>query len=195
MEKKASELRVKTGIFAGKPRFYNAGDIMGEEVPALFIANNIMVGVLKNNLLQSYLALRDAKKLGHGEEIHPPKYLDGVILKRGTEVSEAALLPYKARPLNGIWTGAPYLHSGSVPNLYQLLLPAERREKTFYIGSWEFDPVHAGYATSATPGAFLFDTTLAGNSNSGHEYGTGYDGLPALTDEEIWNLVEYMKTL
>lgn len=195
MAKNAIERKGKTGIFAGKPRFYNAGDIMGEEVPALYVANNIMVGVLRNNLLQSYLALRDAKKLGHGEEIHPPKYLDGEILKRGTEVSEAALLAYKARPLNGIWTGAPYLHNGSVPNLYQLLLPAARREKNFYIGSWEFDPVNVGYATGATPGAFLFDTTLAGNSNSGHEYGTGYDGLPALTDEEILNLVEYMKTL
>ena len=195
MAKNALELKGKTGIFAGKPRFYSEGDLMGEEAPALFIANNIMVGVLKNNLLQSYLALRDAKKLGHGEEIHPPKYLDGVILKRGTEVSEAALLAYKARPMNGIWTGAPYLHNGSVPNLYQLLLPAEKRDKTFYIGSWEFDPVNVGYVTGGAPGAFLFDTALPGNSNAGHEYGTGYDGLPPLTEEEIWDLVEYMKTL
>ena len=75
------------------------------------------------------------------------------------------------------------------------MLPADRRDKTFFIGSWEFDPVHVGYSTREMPGAFLFDTTLRGNSNSGHEYGTGYDGLPALTDEEIRNLVEYMKTL
>ena len=193
--KNALELKGKTGILAGKPRFYSEGDIMGDEAPALFIANNIMVGVLKNNLLQCFLALRDAKKLGHGEEIHPPKYLDGVILQRGTEVSEAALLAYKARPLNGIWAGAPYLHNGSVPNLYQLLLPAENRDKTFYLGSWEYDPINVGYVTNAAPGAFLFDTTLKGNSNSGHEYGTGYDGLPALTEDEIRNLVEYMKTL
>ena len=41
----------------------------------------------------------------------------------------------------------------------------------------------------------MFDTMLEGNSNSGHEYGTGYDGLPALTEGEIQELVEYMKTL
>jgi RoxA-like, cytochrome c-like len=32
---------------------------------------------------------------------------------------------YKARPLNGIWATAPYLHNGSVPTLYDLLLPAD----------------------------------------------------------------------
>jgi hypothetical protein len=184
-----------TGIFEGKPRFYKVGDIMGDKAPALFIVNNIMVGVLKNNFLQAVLAKRDAKKLGHGDEIHPPKYLDGKILEHGTETSDKALLAYKARPLNGIWSGGPYLHNGSVPNLYQLLLPAEQRDKNFYIGSWEYDPVNVGYSTKAVPGAFLFDTTLPGNSNSGHDYGTGYDGLPALTDDEIWAIVEYMKTL
>ena len=39
---------------------------------------------------------------------------------------------YKARPLNGIWSTAPYLHNGSVPNLYQLLLPVAERQKKFW---------------------------------------------------------------
>jgi len=195
MARNALEHQGRSGIFAGKPRFYKKGDILGEEAPALFIVNNVMVGVLKNNPLQVLLARRDAKKLGHGEEIHPPKNLDGKIMEHGTETSEQALLAYKARPLNGIWTGAPFLHNGSVPNLYQLLLPAVKRDKTFYIGSWEFDPVNVGYATTAAPGAFLFDTTLEGNGNGGHEYGTGYDGLPPLTEEDMRALVEYMKTL
>ncbi|WP_376776667.1 c-type cytochrome [Rhizobium laguerreae] len=30
------------------------------------------------------------------------------------------LLAYKARPLDGIWATAPYLHNGSVPTLYVL---------------------------------------------------------------------------
>ncbi len=195
MAKNALAHRGKTGIFNGKPRFYKVGDIMGEEAPALFIVNNVMVGVLKNNFLQAILAKRDAKKLGHGEEIHPPKILDGKVMEHGTETSEQALLAYKARPLNGIWTGAPYLHNGSVPNLYQLLLPANKRDKTFYIGSWEFDPVNVGYVADAAPGAFLFDTSLPGNSNAGHEYGTGYDGLPVLGEDDIQALLEYLKTL
>ena len=82
-----------------------------------------------------------------------------------------------------------------MPNLYQLLLPAEKRDKTFYIGSWEFDPVNVGYVSTKTAGSFLFDTTLEGNSNAGHEYGTGEYGQEPFTEDEIWALIEYMKTL
>lgn len=195
MARNALEYSGQSGIFEGTPRFYDVGEILGTTVPALYIVNNVMVGVLKNNVLQTLLARRDARSFGHGDEIHPPKYLDGKVLEEGTEVSEKALLAYKARPLNGIWSGAPYLHNGSVPNLYQLMLPAEKRVKTFYIGSWEYDPVNVGYVMEPSKGAFLFDTTLPGNSNAGHEYGTGYDGLPALNEQDIRNLIEYMKTL
>lgn len=185
----------KTGILEGRKRFYAAGGVLGKEAPALYIVNNIMGGVLKNNIIQVLLAKRDAKALGHPDLLHPPKYLDGKIVKKGEEVIEKTLLAYKARPLNGIWTAAPYLHNGSVPNLYQLLLPADKRDKIFYIGSWEFDPVNVGYVSTKTPGSFLFDTTLEGNSNAGHEYGTGEYGKEPFTEAEIWSLVEYMKTL
>ena len=195
MAENVIEMRGKTGIFVDKPRFYLAGPVMGEDEPALFVANNLMGGVLRNNPLQSLLAIRDAKQLGHPEMIHPPKYLDGEILESGQTVSDRALLAYKARPLNGIWSSAPFLHNGSVPNLYELLLPAAARSETFHIGSWEYDPARVGYVTGPAPGAFLFDTSLPGNSNAGHEYGTGGDGLAPLSDTEIWALVEYLKTL
>lgn len=195
MARNAIFQRGKTGIFKGKPRFYSVGDILGEEEPALYIVNNIMGGVLTNNPIQSLLAIRDSEKMGHPDEIHPPKYVDGEIIERGQEVSEKALLAYKARPLNGVWTGGPYLHNGSVPNLYELLLPASERTKTFYIGSWEFDPVKVGYVDEERPGSFFFDTDLKGNSNAGHEYGTGEYGTDPFTEEEVWALVEYMKTL
>jgi processive rubber oxygenase RoxA-like protein len=195
MASNAVSLIGKTGIFEGRKRFYTVGGVLGKEAPALYIVNNIMGGVLKNNFLQALLAKRDAKALGHPDEIHPPKYLDGKIIKKGEEVIEKNLLAYKARPLNGIWSAAPHLHNGSVPNLYQLLLPAEKRDKTFYIGTWDFDPVNVGYVSTKTPGSFLFDTTLKGNSNAGHEYGTGKYGKEPFTEDEIWALVEYMKTL
>ena len=195
MAQNVLQLRGETGIFRDKPRFYFAGSIMGAEEPALYVANHLMGGVLRNNPVQSLLAIRDANNMGHPDVIHPPKYLDGNILEHGEEVSDRALLAYKARPLNGIWTGAPYLHNGSVPNLYELLLPAADRSRTFYIGSWEYDPVGVGYVNRPEPGAFLFDTSLPGNSNAGHEYGTGTDGLPPLTEAEIGSLLEYMKTL
>ena len=195
MATNAVSLKGKTGIFEGRKRFYTVGGVLGKEAPALYIVNNIMGGVLKNNFLQVLLAKRDAKALGHPDEIHPPKYLDGKIIKKGEEVIEKNLLAYKARPLNGIWAAAPHLHNGSVPNLYQLLLPAEKRDKTFYIGTWEYDPVNVGYVSTETAGSFLFDTNLKGNSNAGHEYGTGKYGKDPFTEDEIWALVEYMKTL
>ena len=106
---------------------------------------------------------------------------------------------YKGRPLNGIWATAPYLHNGSVHNLYQLLLPAAERDKKFWVGSHDFDPVGVGFKIDK--GGSELDTSLPGNSNAGHEYGTGVseddngDGLDKLTDEERKQLVEYMKTL
>ena len=70
-----------------------------------------------------------------------------------------ALLEYRARPLNGIWATAPYLHNGSVPNLREMLTPAAQRSKIFYMGNWDFDPVTVGYETSSNfSGATLLDT-------------------------------------
>ncbi|HXW25594.1 MAG TPA: di-heme-cytochrome C peroxidase [Xanthobacteraceae bacterium] len=107
------------------------------------------------------------------------------------KVANTNKLAYKARPLDGIWATAPYLHNGSVPNLYQLLLPAKDRMKRFFVGTRDFDPVNVGFVTDGREGAFEFDTSLPGNSNVGHDtYGTD-----ALTEEERRQLVEYLKTL
>jgi hypothetical protein len=101
-----------------------------------------------------------------------------------------APLSYRARPLNGVWAMSPYLHNGSVPSLYDLLLPPDRRPKKFYVGDWEFDPEIVGYETkNPFPGAFPYDTATRGNSNAGHEYGTD------LSEEDRKALVEYLKTL
>jgi cytochrome c5 len=81
-----------------------------------------------------------------------------------------ANLGYKARTLDGIWATPPYFHNSSVPNLYQVLQPADRRDKTFYLGTTKFDPVKVGYRTEQFYGAFLMDTTISGNRNTGHEF-------------------------
>ena len=56
-------------------------------------------------------------------------------------------LVYKARPLNGIWATAPYMHNGSIPNLWELLKKPEDRLTSFWVGSREFDPARVGYKT------------------------------------------------
>jgi cytochrome c peroxidase len=105
---------------------------------------------------------------------------------------------YKAAPREGVWATPPFLHNGSVPNLYEMLIPAKDRTKKFYVGR-EFDPVKVGVDTSAGPGKFLMDTTLLGNSNAGHSFedsprGNGVIG-PLLTDEQRWAIVEYLKSI
>jgi hypothetical protein len=109
------------------------------------------------------------------------------------QVSATNDLKYKARPLDGIWATAPYLHNGSVPNLWQLLLPAARRDATFWVGSRDFDTAHVGFKTDQVPGASLFETDKPGNSNAGHD-GDAY-GTTKMTDDERWQLLEYLKSL
>jgi mono/diheme cytochrome c family protein len=106
-------------------------------------------------------------------------------------------LEYKARPLNGIWATAPYLHNGSVPNLAELLKPENQRPSKFFVGTRYFDPKNVGFTTLQTPGAFEFDTSKPGNRNTGHgPYRARGGGEPKVfTDAERWALVEYLKTL
>lgn len=113
-------------------------------------------------------------------------YLD---YRESRTATVAQITTYKARPLDGIAFTAPYLHNGSVPSMYELLLPPAERTAQFYVGSAEFDPVDLGYSTEPDRGAVLLDTTQIGNGNGGHVYGT------QLTDAERYALIEYMKTL
>jgi hypothetical protein len=110
-----------------------------------------------------------------------------------------APLAYKARPHNGVWATPPYLHNGSVPNLYELLSPVSERSKTFYLGSKEYDPVKVGLNTSPLRGASQFQVNLPGNSNSGHEFNDGPRGNGIigrkLSDEERMEIIEFLKTL
>lgn len=121
----------------------------------------------------------------------------------------ASLQAYKGRSLNGIWATAPYLHNGSIPTLYDLMLPRKRpgdpkngeyRPNVFEVGTREFDADKVGLKSNGYKG-FSFNTNLPGNSNAGHEYSSGNtpqpDGsiLPALSKEQRLDLLEYMKLL
>jgi hypothetical protein len=99
---------------------------------------------------------------------------------------------YSNTPLDGVWARAPYLHNGSVPTLWDLLEPAEKRPTVFYTGYDVYDPKYVGFVTSG-PGAesagFKYEICMPGNSNVGHTFGT------ELKDSDKWDLIEFMKTL
>jgi hypothetical protein len=104
---------------------------------------------------------------------------------------------YRAKTLKGIWATAPYLHNGSVPTIYDLLLPADQRPKTFKLGTREYDTQKLGYVadgprflTPANMQPFALDTHILGNWNTGHEWWF----YPQLTDENRYEIIEFLKT-
>jgi len=122
---------------------------------------------------------------------------------------------YKPRPLEGVWATPPFLHNGSVPNLYQMLLPPEQRSARFFVGRRDFDPKYVGYISApADPkeaDGFWFDTSKDGNHNTGHAFVATAEQLsaehrdpkghalpsgvigPLLSDDERWAIIEYLK--
>jgi mono/diheme cytochrome c family protein len=114
---------------------------------------------------------------------------------------------YNARPLSGIWAQAPYLHNGSVPTAYHLLVPSER-PKSFYKSRLEYDQKYLGYAWTAPEAtaiasehSYLFDSaSFSAFSNAGHDTDIEENGQRYKLD---WSndkagamaIIEYLKTL
>jgi hypothetical protein len=100
---------------------------------------------------------------------------------------------YLANELTGLWLRGPYLHNGSVPTLRDLLAPPEQRPMRFYRGYDLVDSARGGFASQAgTPAekyGTLYDTTVPGNGNGGHRYGTD------LSAQDKQRLLAYLKTL
>ncbi|MGQ7845258.1 c-type cytochrome [Granulosicoccus sp. 3-233] len=100
---------------------------------------------------------------------------------------------YLAVDLKGLWLRGPYLHNGSVPNLRHLLTRPAERPTTFWRGSDLVDAENGGFvsAEGADPYRYTIrvDTTVIGNANTGHVWGTDLDEV----QKEA--LLAYLKTL
>lgn len=170
------ERRVDSSWLQGKPLAVIAGPKLADSVSPLDLVLNAAVGAMLRKPLDTIGAI-------------------GTEFEHQLSPQSAKGPVYKARPLNGIWAAAPYLHNGSVPNLWEMLQTPENRSTTFAIGSHEFDPIKVGYESDLidtgrdNSHGKIFDTTLYGNSNSGHLFGS------QLTDEQKWSLIEFLKTL
>ncbi len=122
---------------------------------------------------------------------------------------------YKPRPLAGVWATPPFLHNGSVPSVYQMLLPPEQRTKQFYVGHRQYDPKHLGFVLKTPDDSdaegFLMNTEEKGNWNTGHGFVADAESWkafkrdhhkhplpegvigPLLNDEERFAIIEYLK--
>lgn len=109
---------------------------------------------------------------------------------------------YYAPSLRGIWVTAPFLHNGSVPDLWTLLSSSERPKYwTRNFDTWDYDTAdRVGWRYTELDHGHLgeedddartriYDTTQFGYGNQGHTYGD------ALSDSDRRAVIEYLKTL
>ncbi|NDW47192.1 di-heme-cytochrome C peroxidase [Ruegeria sp. PrR005] len=214
--------RSKPGQFGGQYVITEGARIDPVEDFTRMMLVNATIGAIwgkRNEVLGAILYEDDRPSGDRTETGLVTEYLPGVTDEKKKAdaqdclTQEHPLLAYKARALNGIWATAPYLHNGSVPTLYDLLLPArmrnvatdldavlpadaETRPEVFGVGSREFDPVKVGFVSDLEQNPFTFRARdedgepIPGNFNSGHDYGTA-----TLSEEDRRALLEYLKTL
>jgi len=141
----------------------------------------------------------------YGRQVKPCAEFKGVPLDNMEHVVMRPLddqRGYNALPLKGLWALAPYLHNGSVPTLYHLLIPSER-PAGFIKSRLDYDQEKVGFAwqDDGTPGGYRFDTVaFHAVSNKGHDRDVTLDGV---TYKLAWEddrdgaaaLIEYLKTL
>lgn len=180
----------KMGIFTGQPLHLHNPESphfaeFGPVLPALSAA---VAGVIAGSTgSKSAAQERESPVQSTG------RHLDFELINKD---NPTGFFAYKARPLNGIWATAPYLHNGSVPSLYELFMPScsdaeiasgkTCRPNRFTLGVRELDPVKVGAVQrdpAQYPGLFVFDTHLPSNSNKGHEYTAGVTPVFVLDEQ------------
>jgi hypothetical protein len=205
--------RAHTGVLEGTSVHYNKGAQLEDEAAVaemlaatVFGAITNKMGAVLTSVTASFFGVQPRPEVVPGQYGSTRKAVRKRATRKRTLSPEEAVQEclnareggkaYKARPLNGIWATAPYLHNGSVPTLHDLLLPPGERSKSFHVGSREFDPANVGFVTAPNAdNTFLFETQdrsgkiIPGNSNAGHDYGSG------LQEKDRQDLLAYLKTL
>ena len=167
--------------------------------------SNVINDLLMKGARQEYVGVcgPDTTVTLYADPIKPCAEFDGKPITQ-----EAVMRPleyqhggYNATPLGGIWAAAPYLHTGSVPTIYHLLVPSERPEK-FVKSALAYDQTHMGFAWQENAvGGYVFDTTaFAAINRMGHDKDISMNGKTYRLD---WSgdkagamaIIEYLKTL
>jgi hypothetical protein len=152
----------------------------------------------KVNLTEGLLAVTVATKNWYYDQMGFSPEERGIYDGFNRPNAVAFKMKYKAVPLDGIWATAPYLHNGSVRNIYDLLSPVNQRAKKFWVGLSDYDPILLGLGPKSNELGFEMDTIQTGNANWGHEFnntqGPGVIGR-LLSHDEKMALIEYLKVL
>jgi len=168
----------ETGIPFGEsfPDQFNALVLLGANVGVLLSNHQDSLGfVIKAGVKYPHMLITDAVAALKVD------YAAG-------NVDRAEIQPtaYRAKPLEGIAFTGPFLHNGSVRTLKDLLEAPEDRAASFLVGTTDYDTDGAGYIDA---GHFLLDTSIRGNGNKGHTYGTQLSG------DNKTALLEYLKSI
>lgn len=143
----------------------------------------------------------------HGKENKPCGSYKGVSLKgkeRFAMTKPARHAGYNALPLIGIWAQAPYLHNGSVPTMYHLLMPSTRPDK-FIKSRLSYDKEKLGFTwelnKSGDNSGYLYNTAgTEALSHQGHDQDIIMDDVKYRLnwdkdEASVKAIIEYMKVL
>ena len=177
--KRFSDRKAKVGPLANRYKALPLGERFPSSPDSIIPSRDILSHLVLRVVARSFIPWRDELTIDDAAD-------NGEFFVETVGVPEQnKFMVYKARPLNGVWSTAPYLHNGSVLNMVELLKPAAER-KDFKIGTTEYDPETMGFRDQ---GSFAFQTSIDGNRNTGHVYGTDLD------DDDKRALIEYLKTI
>jgi len=141
----------------------------------------------------------------YGRQVKPCAEFKGVSLAGKNEMVMRPLEDqrgYNATALKGVWAMAPYLHNGSVPTIYHLLMP-QNRPAIFVKSQLDYDQEKLGFAWTRSQAGegYLFDTgAFHSVTNTGHDADVTLEGTTYRLDwtddpQAAMAIIEYLKTL
>jgi hypothetical protein len=189
-----------------QPRNGKVYDNLGTSMKRAYVVGTLLNYAARKELYEN--CSPDTTVNLNGKDIKPCAEFDGVSLAGKKDL---LMSPndehhgYNARPLSGVWAQAPYLHNGTVPTIYHLLVPDER-PVNFIKSRLDYDPDYLGFSwnpqlTTDKKEGYLFQTnTISALSNKGHDKdiveGKRTYRLNWSHDKQgAFAIIEYLKTL
>jgi hypothetical protein len=134
-------LKSPTGVLNGAKIPFITSPLKESDLAISVISTSVL-----GSIIQNYVPLTATARETQAKQLErfrlPPTlqdlkgafHLPGQPSPRSKQAATTTQYVFEARVLEGIWAAAPYLHNGSVPTLYDLLLPADQRPKSFKTG-------------------------------------------------------------